>query len=197
MTSTEPDTPAEGPEQPLEQLPPPGGTVEGARPRHAVETDALSIDEAARQYGVSTSTLYRRLQRGELAGGYKVTTPRGSEWRIPAAALEAAGYRQKAEPIAPPPSTPEVSELVRALRTLTDTLATERAQLNAAAQDKANAELEREQARVALARAEAELNASREKAAGLEYELALARRRWWQRKPEKPAALPPGQTPAE
>lgn len=197
MTSTEPDNPAEGDftlyaegGAPLEL---PRETAEAARPRQAVETDALSIDEAARQYGVSTSTLYRKLQGGSLAGAYKVGTPRGSEWRIPTDALEASGYRRKAEPIAPPPTTPEVSELVQALRVVTDALTAERRLLNAAAEDRDRAQHEREQARVDVARLEAELNAAREKSTGLEYELALARRRWWQRKPQKPE-LPPGES---
>ena len=176
------------------QLPPAGGTTEPER-RSAPATDALTLDEAARIYGVSLSTLYRRLRRGDFAGAYKVGGVKGTEWRIPAGALEAVGYT----PAEPEPATaaqaapiaPDVSSLLRAVERLTEQLTAERAQLVAAAEDRATAEREREASNVERARLAAELEAARARVVRAEYERDLARRRWWQRKPAPPE-LPPG-----
>lgn len=80
-------------EQPLEleastseasRTPEPGDAVEG-----------LTIAEAAAAYGLSVSSLRRKLKAGELSGAVKVPGPKGEEYRIPPAALEALGYRAK------------------------------------------------------------------------------------------------------
>ena len=172
------------PEPPFAELPPAGGTGEAGRMSASPATDALTLDDAARTYGVSLSTLYRRLHRDELAGAYKVGGRKGLEWRIPSGALEALGYRPAQEPERAP-EPPDVDTLTRAVRQLTEALAADRRQLMAATEDRASAEREREQARIDAARLEAQLEAARERTRDLEYELARARRRWWQRKPER------------
>ena len=54
--------------------------------------DGLTITEAAAAYGISVSTLRRRLKAGEIVGAAKVTGPKGQEYRVPPEALEALGY---------------------------------------------------------------------------------------------------------
>ena len=51
--------------------------------------DGLTITEAAAAYGISVSTLRRRLKAGEIVGAAKVTGPKGQEYRVPPEALEA------------------------------------------------------------------------------------------------------------
>ena len=43
--------------------------------------DGLTITEAAAAYGISVSTLRRRLKAGEIVGAAKVTGPKGQEYR--------------------------------------------------------------------------------------------------------------------
>ncbi len=54
--------------------------------------DGLTITEAASAYGISVSTLRRRLKAGEIVGAAMVTGPKGQEYRVPASSLEALGY---------------------------------------------------------------------------------------------------------
>ena len=63
-------------------------------PSEAVE--GLTIAEAASAYGLSVSSVRRKLKAGELPGAVKVPGPKGEEYRIPPAALEALGYKAKA-----------------------------------------------------------------------------------------------------
>lgn len=62
-------------------------------PSSAVE--GLTITEAAAAYGISHSTLRRRLKAGEIVGAAMVTGPKGQEYRVPPAALELLGYTAK------------------------------------------------------------------------------------------------------
>lgn len=194
------DEPADEPRfvEPLE-LPAAGGTSGATRPSAAPVTDALSIEDAAARYGVSTSTIRRRLQRDEIAGAFKVTGPKGEEWRLPHGALEALGYRavpeQAEAPTAPTPPEPppELQGVLDALERVTSALADERRQLMAATEDRGRVEREREDARVKAARLEAQLAAERERRHELEQarqdlelrlaevEAARSRRRWWRR----------------
>lgn len=169
-------------------LPPAGDTFED-RPAEAPTTEALSLEEAARTYAVSVTTLRRLLRDERLAGAYKVPGPKGSEWRIPSGSLDALGYRAaNLEPPAPAPvaaSGPDLSALVASLATLTDALSAERRQLMAAEEDRGRAEREREEARVEAARLEAQLAAERLRSADLEARLTAAttRRSLFRRKP--------------
>jgi len=86
-------------EQPPEQPAPlalEASTSEAARvPEPSEAVEGLTIAEAAAAYGLSVSSVRRKLKAGELAGAVKVPGPKGEEYRIPPAALEALGYRPK------------------------------------------------------------------------------------------------------
>ena len=58
----------------------------------SIAVEGLTITEAAAAYGISVSTLRRRLKAGEIVGAAKVTGPKGQEYRVPPAALELLGY---------------------------------------------------------------------------------------------------------
>ncbi len=79
------------------ELPAPGGTVPSQRIHLTRVPDAsgttVTLADAAEKYGVSRSTLKRRLADGEIQGAHKLPGPRGDEWHLPVAALEALGYR--------------------------------------------------------------------------------------------------------
>ena len=65
-------------------------------PEAAAEVEGLTVQEAASAYGLSESTV-RRLIKGNppKVAAAKVTGPKGVEYRIPPAALEALGYKVK------------------------------------------------------------------------------------------------------
>jgi excisionase family DNA binding protein len=66
---------------------------EPVRPREPSEAvPGLTITEAASAFGVSVSTIRRRIAQGDIPGAVKVPGPKGSEYRIPPASLEALGY---------------------------------------------------------------------------------------------------------
>ncbi len=54
------------------------------------DTSATTVNkaEAARRYGVSTKTIQRRLDAGDISGAHKTAGRHGDEWRLPIAALE-------------------------------------------------------------------------------------------------------------
>src|SRR3954447_13944561 len=82
---------------------------------HAPEED-LSVREAAERYGVPVRTMAQRLRLGEIQGAYKIRGPRGQEWRVPAAALEAFGYTGAAGGVAPGvPEDREIAALKKAV----------------------------------------------------------------------------------
>ena len=56
----------------------------------------LSLQEAARLYDLSLTTLSRRLRNGEIEA-YRSEGPQRGEWRVSATALEAFGYRRRAD----------------------------------------------------------------------------------------------------
>lgn len=79
--------------QPLELE---AATSEPARvPGGSEQVDGLTLTDAASAYGVSVPTLRRLLKAGKLPGAGKVPGPKGTEYRIPAGALEALGYKPK------------------------------------------------------------------------------------------------------
>jgi len=81
--------------QPL-ALPAVGATKEPARPVEASgDVEGLTITEAASAYGVSVSTLRRRIAAGDIDGASLVPGPKGQEYRLPPASLEALGYRAR------------------------------------------------------------------------------------------------------
>ena len=70
-------------------------TTEPARPPEAVsEVEGLSDAEAASAYGLSTSSVRRLLTSGKLTAP-KVPSPKGMEYRIAPASMEALGYKAK------------------------------------------------------------------------------------------------------
>ncbi len=89
-----------------------------------VDEQLLSIGEAALRYGVPARKINKLVYENQLDGARKVRGVHGMEWRIPVAELEARGFRRQDEPhdLAPP----EVAELQRAVRLLTDTSVQER-----------------------------------------------------------------------
>jgi len=75
-------------------------TSEPARtPEPAAEVEGLTVQEAASAYGLSESTVRRLVAPGKgktpKVSAAKVTGPKGVEYRIPPAALEALGYKVK------------------------------------------------------------------------------------------------------
>jgi hypothetical protein len=88
------------------------------------QCDALSPRAAAERYDLVAQTLVLKLRLGEIPG-YKVRGPRGREWRVSTAALEAYGYRPREQQASREPS-PEVAELQATIRELRRTVAFER-----------------------------------------------------------------------
>ena len=81
---------------PVGELPSAGETSAPARPLEASgDVEGLSITEAASAYGVSVSTLRRRITAGDIVGASLVPGPKGQEYRVPPASLEALGYKAK------------------------------------------------------------------------------------------------------
>jgi hypothetical protein len=182
-------------QDPQPALPAPGHTTAGRAP--APPTDALSLEECVRRFGVSVSTLRRRLREGAVAGAYKVPGPKGDEWRIPAGAMLALGYgdRDADDRMEDGPQLKDTAEvqsdlaaILRAVESnatvieaLAEHLASERRQLAAAEEDRGAAVQAREDARVQAARLEAELLAERARREAAEAELERRRRPWWRR----------------
>ncbi len=80
----------------------------------------LTVADAATLYDVSSATLRRLISAGEL-GAWQVRGQRSREWRLSGAALEAAGFRRRAED----QRAPSLAELE--VRLLTEALTAERA----------------------------------------------------------------------
>lgn len=170
----------------------------GPRPPAPPETDSLSLDDAVRIYGVSMSTLRRRLRRGELPGAYKVAGPKGDEWRIPAGALEQAGYQPVNAAANGTPPTPAaaaregrddgLAHTLEALHGVLERFDVTQRQLMAAEEDRGRAEREREEWRIKATEwrgrihvLEPELERAHARAEELQAELDRARRPWWRR----------------
>ncbi len=91
-----------------------------ATPSPDTGVDELSPAEAVATFSLSEATLRRLLAAGELEAR-KVSGVRGREWRIPASALERAGYPRR------PPATDGAVVPRSELRRLQEALAAERA----------------------------------------------------------------------
>jgi hypothetical protein len=81
---------------PAGELPSAGETSAPARPLEVSgDVEGLTITEAASAFGVSVSTLRRRIAAGDIVGASLVPGPKGQEYRVPPASLEALGYKPK------------------------------------------------------------------------------------------------------
>ncbi len=96
----------------------------GDHPDEVGAEQLLSISEAALRYGVPAREITKLAYRNQLDGARKVRGAHGMEWRVPAAELEARGFRRRDESSSPVSS--EVAELRRSVRLLTDALIHER-----------------------------------------------------------------------
>ena len=70
-------------------------TSEPARTTEPPSVEGLTVPEAATAFGLSVSTVRRLLKSDKLPGVAKVPGPKGVEYRIPPAALEALGYKPR------------------------------------------------------------------------------------------------------
>jgi hypothetical protein len=180
------------PEERSPQVPPPPGPgatpvgdaapagADGAQPREEApprpageRSDTLTLGEASRLHRVSESTLRRRLANGALPGARKIPGPRGEEWHVPVAELEALGYRRvqpresRPAAAAPAPAVPRVPSprrddaISETVAILSEALAEEQRRLLAMEQIRDDIERERQDAVLRSARAEALLEAER------------------------------------
>ena len=92
--------------------------------RQDVPEELLSVGEAALRYGVPKRKISKLVERNELDGARKVRGLHGYEWRVPASELEERGYRRAEQPA--DEHDPQVAELQRSVRALTDALVLER-----------------------------------------------------------------------
>lgn len=171
----------------MEALPPQASPARGPSPK----TEGLSIQEASEQYGVSQSTLRRRLAAKAIPGAFTVSGPKGNEWRLPEGGLEAAGFQrtEQAEPEQEGDQldAADLRQLMASIQTLTDQLTRQQLQLETATSEKGELSVE-------LARQEERLAAANREITELRERLDNASRRWWQRKPKTgsdKASLPP------
>lgn len=171
----------------MEALPEKASPTRGPSPK----TDGLSIQEASEQYGVSQSTLRRRLAARAIPGAKTVSGPKGDEWRLPEGGLEAAGFQRVAEPDSEQADdqldAADLRQLMASIQTLTDQLSRQQLQLEAASSEKGELSVE-------LARQEERLAAANREIVELRERLDNASRKWWQRKRKSAsdtASLPP------
>lgn len=165
----------------MEALPPAASPARGPSPK----TDGYSIQEASELYGVSQSTLRRRLSAKAIPGAFTVSGPKGDEWRLPPGGLEAAGFERVQEPEADDQlEAGDLRELLGSIQTLTDQLSRQQLQLEQAAGQRVELSVE-------LARQEERLAAATREIEQLQERLDNASRRWWQRKRDKPSLPPP------
>jgi chromosome segregation ATPase len=125
--------------------------------------DAVHVDQAAKALGVSRRTVERMIERGQLERDTRHDSRVASVTkRSLVAILEAqrsdAATRQSRQVSQP---SPDLAAALEAIERLTDALTDERRQLMAAAEDRRNAEREREEARIDAARLQGELEALR------------------------------------
>jgi hypothetical protein len=142
---------------------------------------SYGLDEAADRYGLSVSTLRRRLAAGEVQGAHKVPGPKGVTWRIPGAALAALGYETvDAHPV--PAASASAVDVGRLVDVLEDALANANRQLEAGEDERRRQVEERTETERRAHAAEIEAARMGERVAALERELAAARKRWWRRR---------------
>lgn len=162
-------------------LPVPGSTAT-TRDAKSPATEALSVEQAAEAYGLSISTVYRRLHKGEVPGAYKVQTSQGDAWRIPLGSLEAIGYHreQEAEPT-PAQAAPLPEAFDAVVSRLTAVIESSQRQIQAAEADRGESLKRQVELEVSAARAEAKLEAVEGQVAELkaEVERLRKRRRWF------------------
>lgn len=162
-------------------LPPQASPARGPAPA----TEALSIAEASELYGVSQSTLRRRLPDG-IPGAFQVSGPKGNEWRLPPGGLEQAGFERQEQPELDAVEQTAMQDLLGSLQHLTEQLTRQQLQLEQAAST-------RQELSVELARQEERLAAANREIEQLQERLDNASRRWWKRRRDKPS-LPPAQS---
>lgn len=164
-------------------------TTDPRRPPAPPETpEAVSIVEAVAGWEVARRTLRRRLADGDVDGAYKVPGPKGAEWRIPPAALDALGYRRRTPDAPPAPPTPpptlDPTPAERLADKLADLLDGERKALAAARQDWATAreEAARHKAEADVLREQLEKAEARAEKLAADLDAARTPRRWRKRK---------------
>jgi hypothetical protein len=82
-------------ETPAGELPAKGGTSSSERTDTRTPDGSgttLTIGEAVERFQVSHVTLRRKIEANLVAGAHKVPGPKGEQWRLPVASLEALGY---------------------------------------------------------------------------------------------------------
>jgi DNA repair exonuclease SbcCD ATPase subunit len=167
----------------MEALPPAASPARGPAPK----TDALSIAEASEQYGISQSTIRRRLSAEAIPGAFQVSGPKGDEWRLPPGGLEAAGFQRVIEPELEQEQASELDserrQLMTSLEALTSQLSRSQLQLEQAASERVELSVE-------LARQEERLSAAKREIEQLQERLDEASRPWWKRRRNR-ASLPP------
>ena len=115
-------------------------------PEAAAEVEGLTVQEAASAYGLSESTVRRLVAPGKgktpKVAAAKVTGPKGVEYRIPPAALEALGYKvkvtQSGAVLTAARANLEAETLAAKVRDLESTLEVERIRREAAEQRSAD-----------------------------------------------------------
>ena len=150
-------------------------TSEPARPPMPSDSvEGLTLSDASAAYGLSVSSLRRLLKAGKLIGASKVAGPKGSEYRIPGAALEALGYRprqsQAGALLTASRASLETEQLSSRVRELEASLETERALRSSAEREAELLRANLEDLRVALSKLPPMLEAA-------------PRSRWWRKKP--------------
>lgn len=160
------------------------GETSTSRPAKAPATEALTIEQACERYGLSSSTIYRRLHRAEVPAAYKVLGPQGESWRIPLGSMEAIGYAPQSETAEP--EAPAAAALESVLAQLTGLLEQQQLQLQAAQGDRDVAARAAQEQAIANARLEAQLEAATANLEDLKAQLEQARkrRRWFSRNAE-------------
>lgn len=53
--------------------------------------DEVSVPEAMERFGISETTIRRKLREGAIAGAEKVRGRKGNEWRLPVESLRELG----------------------------------------------------------------------------------------------------------
>ncbi len=159
------------------------GETSTSRPAKAPATEALTIEQACERYGLSSSTIYRRLHRAEVPAAYKVLGPQGESWRIPLGSMEAIGYAPQTGAAEPDPEPTGSPALESVLAQLTGLLDQQQLQLQAAQGDRDVAARAAPEQAIANARLEAQLEAANANLEDVKAQLEQAgkRRRWFSR----------------
>lgn len=151
----------------------------------------MNIAAASKRYGVSVTTLKRRIRDGEIAGAHKRPAPHGDEWHLPVAALDAMYARTEPEPPPaepPAPPSPELSVLITALDRMSSRLESEQRALQAAEADRLDARAEAARLAERVEARDRELAMVSEERDRLRVELEEERatpapkQRWWSRR---------------